>query len=636
MENVRIPWNDWKVVKKLGKGSYGTVYEIERTLGSFTEKSAMKVISIPVDQSSVDAAFAEGYDEDSISSALTVELEQILDEYKTMKELSGNRTIVSCEDVSVVPHNDSVGWDVYIRMELLTPLMNYLKSNSLDPDDICQLGIDICEALVLCEKHGIVHRDVKPDNIFITKDGSFKLGDFGIARTLDHTTNATLAGTERFMAPEVIKREPYGKDVDVYSLGLVLYWLLNGKRMPFLNTDTIPTGEEFEKAQSMRVSGTALARPVNGGEELQDIVLKACEYDRKKRYVSAKEMLEALTFLSRNKTEGLEQKVYPAKSTAVSKNNSKYSETSIGTNAWAEDQTVGINFSGGVIETNYSTQKTMGVQPYNKTRDENAQKQNDFNPVIPESSSKGDFASNVSMRNKRLIVLSIICLVLIVLCLVIKIISKDDSFTSGFMSYFLMVFVFALFFNIKAIRKNRVKTASIGNDAFETISLGSIEWIVLALEGDSVLLLSKDCIEKRAYNNEFTSVTWETCSLRSYLNGTWFENTFSKKEKDNIRPVKVMSFGNDRTDYSKGIITLDRVFLLSMTEVEQYFSTDNARIANINGEATWWWLRTPGYQNNRAAYVRNDGFVGNSGRNVNDRNNGVRPAMYVNLNYLVS
>ena len=86
MENVRIPWKDWIIVKQLGKGSYGTVYEIERTIGSFTEKSAMKVISIPVDQSSIDAAIVEGFDKESISSALTVQLEQILDEYKTMKE----------------------------------------------------------------------------------------------------------------------------------------------------------------------------------------------------------------------------------------------------------------------------------------------------------------------------------------------------------------------------------------------------------------------------------------------------------------------------------------------------------------------------------------------------------------------
>ena len=328
-------------------------------------------------------------------------------------------------------------------MELLTPLMNYLKSNKMDPDDICKLGIDICEALVLCEKYGIVHRDVKPENIFITKDGSFKLGDFGIARALDHTTNATRAGTERYMAPEVIKREPYGKDVDVYSLGLVLYWLLNGKRMPFLDSDKVPTGSEYEKAQSMRVSGIALPNPVGGSEELKKVVLKACEYDREKRYSSANEMLQDLALLSWDKTEGLEQKANPFNRTAVAKNSLNYTESGIGTNAWTEDQTVGISFSNEVIETNSTTQKTMGVQPDNKER--NAQKQNDFAPVIPESSSKGDFASKVSMRNKRLIVLSIICLVLIVLCLVIKIISKDDFFTSGFMSYFLMVFVLALF-----------------------------------------------------------------------------------------------------------------------------------------------------------------------------------------------
>ena len=93
----------------------------------------------------------------------------------------------------------------------------------------------MCNALELCEKRGIIHRDIKPDNIFINDNGDYKLGDFGVARQLEKSsTFMSRRGNQAYMAPEVYKGEWYGEKADIYSLGLVLYRLLNNSRIPFM------------------------------------------------------------------------------------------------------------------------------------------------------------------------------------------------------------------------------------------------------------------------------------------------------------------------------------------------------------------------------------------------------------------
>ena len=112
-----------------------------------------------------------------------------------------------------------------------------------------------------------------------------------------HTTQATIAGSDRYMAPEVIKRKEYGKEVDIYSLGLVLYWMLNNRKRPFIDADYIPSNEENEQAQLRRETGDPLPPPKYGSRELQNIVLKACAYEPKDRFSSAREMYQALAAL---------------------------------------------------------------------------------------------------------------------------------------------------------------------------------------------------------------------------------------------------------------------------------------------------------------------------------------------------
>ena len=290
----QIPWKDWKIVRRLGGGGFGTVYEIERDFYGEEELAAMKVIRIPKEESDLDDDYNSGMTEEEVREKYTYIQNYFSKEYQLMLEFKGHSNIVNCHDFSVVPNPDGPGCALYIRMELLKPLKEVLKTETFSEARIVQLGIDICRALEICERRDVIHRDIKPDNIMMSDFGNFKLGDFGIARTMEKTMSASMAGTDWYMAPEVAKKMKYGKSVDTYSLGLVFYWLLNDGRLPFVpEKDRIST-KDMQAAYRLRMQGKEIPEPKKGSRQLKAVVLKALSFEREKRYRSGKEMLEAL------------------------------------------------------------------------------------------------------------------------------------------------------------------------------------------------------------------------------------------------------------------------------------------------------------------------------------------------------
>ena len=297
LTKVRAPWPDWQMDGQIGKGQFGTVYKISRTMLGITEFAAMKVISIPNDPQQISADFSYGYDKESIAIKYKSYLDDIIKEYQLMMTVKGNPNIVRCDDVSISPHEDGIGWDVFIRMECLNPCP-FLRRDDyhFNEADVIKLGLDICRALKTCEEHNIIHRDIKPSNILISDQGDYKLGDFGVSRTLEHenTYGTKGIGTYDYMAPEIYRGEKYGKEADIYSLGMVMYWLLNDRTFPFLIKGKAPTISQIQDARDRRFGGVAIPPPVNGSSELIRIVLKACEYEPKNRYHSADDMRNAL------------------------------------------------------------------------------------------------------------------------------------------------------------------------------------------------------------------------------------------------------------------------------------------------------------------------------------------------------
>ena len=300
-ENIRLPWPEWEIVKYLGGGAYGVVYEIERNISGIQEKAALKIVSRPKDNSEIESYYDNGYDEASIIASYESEIRNYIKEYKLMKELQGQSNIVSCDDFKVVPHENGIGADIFIRMELLTSLAQVLRKKKLSEQEIIKLGKDISHALILCESKNIIHRDIKPANIMVSQFGDYKLGDFGVSKIMDHTTYATKMGTQEYQAPEVVHMEKYGHTADIYSLGITLYWLLNNRRMPFIDANGKITAELKDEAMDRRYRGEKLPAPKNGSAKLKKIVLKACEYHPENRYASAQEMYDALDALENGK-----------------------------------------------------------------------------------------------------------------------------------------------------------------------------------------------------------------------------------------------------------------------------------------------------------------------------------------------
>ena len=286
-------WGVWKIRRLIGEGSFGKVFEIEREDFGRTYRAALKAITIPQSQSELKSVLADGMDLNSATNYYKSFVEEVVEEFALMAGLKGNSNIVSYEDHMVIEHKEGVGWDILIRMELLTPLLDYTSGKGpMGRGDIIHLGMDICKALEYCRKMNIIHRDIKPENIFISQGGDYKLGDFGIARTVEKTTSGlSRKGTYVYMAPEVYKGEEYGPSVDIYSLGIVLYRLLNQNRAPFFPDYPKPiTHSDRENAIARRISGQDIPMPCDAGDALGEVVLKACAYEPKDRYATPEEM----------------------------------------------------------------------------------------------------------------------------------------------------------------------------------------------------------------------------------------------------------------------------------------------------------------------------------------------------------
>ena len=170
-----------------------------------------------------------------------------------------------------------------------------------------------------------------------------------------------------------------------------------------------------------------------------------------------------------------------------------------------------------------------------------------------------------------------------------------------------------------------------------------VEWIVLAQEDDKVLVISKYALDCVAYNTEFESSSWETCTLRAWLNEDFYNATFSKAEKKAIATTTVTADSNPMFGTDPGKDTQDPMFLLSVNETKKYAPDRDLLKCKPTKYATYgqietndagyckWWLRSPGLSPADATAVGYWGFVYGQGNYVFFQFYGVRPAMWIDL-----
>lgn len=231
---------------------------------------------------------------------------------------------------------------------------------------------------------------------------------------------------------------------------------------------------------------------------------------------------------------------------------------------------------------------------------------------------------------------------------------KKIGIFSGIAALCVAVVLLFNFVIIPGIRANNFRNGNF--EVGDTVEFGNyhgvVEWLVLDKQEDKALLISKYCLDAKPYNEKYEPVTWETCTLRQWLNGDFIDETFSGAEKALICDTYLQNPDNPEYGTDGGNDTTDKVFLLSIDEAEKYFANDEARMTNATDYAkereiyvsilddgnSRWLSRSPGRNNYNATCIDANGEINYTGESVNNSTynvfsyeNGVRPAMWVNI-----
>ncbi len=176
-----------------------------------------------------------------------------------------------------------------------------------------------------------------------------------------------------------------------------------------------------------------------------------------------------------------------------------------------------------------------------------------------------------------------------------------------------------------------------------------VEWLVLDNQGDRMLVISRYGLDCQQYNTERTDVTWETCTLRGWLNSEFYNTAFNESEKAAVITTTIDNPDNAHRGTIGGNATTDNVFCLSIDEAERYFASGEARAAKATPYAVqrgayastssqWyagncvWWLRSPGPSQDDASGVGSTGGVDYGGDRVRSDKVAVRPALWIGIN----
>ena len=333
LRKIGLPFAGWEVSKELGTGSFGSVFRIESKTG---EICALKVIPVPrTSAEAYEAIQLYGGDIERARASFDGMIERIRDrELKTVKQCAGCPNVYRIfEDVVVDDPAERVQRYIMVRMELLVELKTYLSAPGMRQRDVIKMMSSICSALAYMQSQGILHRDIKPANIMVDGRGTYKLTDFGEARVMERESSQTISrGTPYYMAPEVTRSSHYGHRADIYSLGVVGYYLLNGLAYPFSQY-----GCSAMEGYERRMKGERCP-DIAGVDPMINRVLHGCLAYRPESRLDAVELLRELNALLKDPEMG-------NKPLLLGKNH----RTTAGSGSSAKDSGAGNGLSAGAI-----------------------------------------------------------------------------------------------------------------------------------------------------------------------------------------------------------------------------------------------------------------------------------------------
>lgn len=264
VDKIPAKYSELGKIEYIGHGSIGTVFKISGASKDY----ALKVMDCGKNAGKYSIAKKE---------------------VEVLEKLKGAHHIVGVFDISEL--KDSDGKTVFVLEEYGVLMPEYIRSTDISVSGALRIVIGIADAMMECEKRGVIHLDIQPNNIFFNQIGQVMLGDFNSALFLNEVcTEKRKRGTLSFMAPEVYRKGECSIASDIYSLGVLMYWLLNNGEIPFLFDD------KDEVAIYKRLAGTVFPQLKAINEdvrtELESIINRACAYEKSERYSSIENFID--------------------------------------------------------------------------------------------------------------------------------------------------------------------------------------------------------------------------------------------------------------------------------------------------------------------------------------------------------
>ena len=459
----------------------------------------------------------------------------------------------------------------YIVMEYLEgiTLKQYLRENQrIAPEDLIELLVPLIESLDEIHSQGMIHRDISPDNIMVLPDGRIKLMDFGAARDYTEFGEKSLS---------IVLKPGYAPPEQYQTHGIQGPWTdiyaLCATMYKCITGENPPDAIERVMDDSLKkISEFGIAIP----PQEEAAIIKGMSVSAKDRYQDIKDFCEDLY--------------------------GGYEETSVSEN---EESEVEIETGSEIKVTEIAEQQKSQYILHN--------------PKVEDDSST-ESGKKVTWN-----------------CLWFgsypqsQITAEDGE-------------IYTILTNIDNWNKNGdviIENTKYHKTEKDYFKYEPIKWRVLQSENGEAFLLSDVILDKQLYNENDKYVTWEKSSLRAWLNKKFIKRAFIDEEREKINITEIVNQDNPVYGTEGGNNTFDKIFLLSLSEVseqqdgEKYgFLDDEIRAcgkSDFSKTVSWWWLRSPGYASDSAAVVSSRGWVARDGSRVNGSDDGVRPALHLNL-----
>lgn len=279
---IKLPdeLKSWKISAVLGEGKNGGVYEVcKKDYDGSTINAILRNISVK--------------DDDYTSE----NIDFIEDEAGFLQTVSRCGNNFNYIDIFVNNRPTKEKIDLYIIIEKLPTLAQFLNTKELSEDEIVDFGIQMSSVLESLEAKNIFHGNLNLENIYVTDDGTYKVGGFS-----DFESKIS---DFSFVAPEIYRKENADLTTDIYSLGLIMYYMSNGNKLPFEDDSN-----DLKTAIDKRMSGAEVSTPSNGSDKLKSVIMIACKSDNKYRWKNAGNIKSALLSM-KNETLPVQSAVKP-------------------------------------------------------------------------------------------------------------------------------------------------------------------------------------------------------------------------------------------------------------------------------------------------------------------------------------